>query len=76
MTYETINLTKQDFFFSIYQLFIGSLMSGVNVWNGIIYYSVIPAPTVSECCMYHIYFMNETINLTKQDILLSFLFNT
>ena len=72
MTYETINLTKQDF--SIYHTFIGGrLDSGVKVWNGIISYSVIPAPTVSECCLYHLYFMNETINLMKHDILLSFI---
>ena len=52
MTYETINLTKKDF--SIYHNSIGNLDSGVNVWNGSIYYSVIPASTVSECCLYHI----------------------
>ena len=52
MTYETINLTKKDF--SIYHNSIGNLDSGVNIWNGSIYYSVIPASTVSECCLYHI----------------------
>ena len=52
ITYETINLTKQDF--SIYHTFIDGIFSGVKVWNGSIYYSVIPAPTVSECCLYHI----------------------
>ena len=52
ITYETINLTKQDF--SIYHHFIGNIFSRDNIWNGSIYYSVIPAPTVSECCLYHI----------------------